>query len=176
MNLIELEEGLSNLIAMQPTVLMGEKAKTVSGIKNLIEASKLLSFRIEEYSADDELKEKVSKEAEKFEQTLVDSSCEALQEVGINIMLYVPKYAMAYTRPISKYVDNIFEEEKPEAKSQKSSVKNTAEKTSEKYMVVKKEQKQTRQEQKSAAKETPNTSKKSENAAGRDYLMNLLKK
>ena len=56
MNIIELEEGLRNLITTQPAILSGPNAAVISGIKNIIEAHKVFIYRVEEYPEQDILK------------------------------------------------------------------------------------------------------------------------
>ena len=51
MNIIELEEGLRNLIATQPMIMVGENAGVINGIRNIIEAHKAFSFRVGECCA-----------------------------------------------------------------------------------------------------------------------------
>ena len=81
--------------------------KVISGIKNIIESHKAFSFRVEEYPENDILKIGLTTESSKLELNLVSYVCQVLQERGINIMLYVPRYAAVYSQEIVKYVDEV---------------------------------------------------------------------
>ena len=112
MNIIELEEGLHNLIATQPQILEGVNAGVIIGIKDIIEAHKAFCFRVEEYPEQDILKVGLMNEYSKLELNLISYICQILQERGINIMLYVPKYAAAYNNEINKYIEKPIIKEK----------------------------------------------------------------
>lgn len=186
MNIIELEEGLRNLISTQPNVMSGNNAHIISGLKSIIEAYKIFNFRIEEYPEQDILKVGVLNQTSSLEMNLVSYACQILQERGINIMLYVPKYAAVYDQTISKYVDNVIVEQKEESvQSSKEPIAESSElkadeqeTVAEKYIVVdKNEQKEQQIENKES---TVQETKKPEQVInskteGRDYLMNLLK-
>ena len=185
MNIIELEEGLRNLISTQPNIMSGNNAHIISGLKSIIEAYKTFNFRIEEYPEQDILKVGVLNETSSLEMNLVSYACQVLQERGINIMLYVPKYAAVYDQTISKYVDNVVVEQKEEVQPAEeiiveSSLVNNEEKEPvvEKYVVVDKNEKKEQQSDKNES--TTQEIKKPEQVInskteGRDYLMNLLK-
>jgi len=189
MNILELEEGLRNLIATQPMILSGENAGVISGIKNIIEAHKAFSYRVSEYPSQDILKIGLMNESSKLELNLTSYVCQILQEKGINIMLYVPKYAMVYNQQISKYVDNVLLNENSDFEDEETVVaediikKNQPEPKHEKYMVVEKtiqiDEKQL--EKKEISKPDKKQARKIETTVqsqgkGRDYLMELLKK
>lgn len=180
MNIIELEEGLRNLIALQPNILSGQNGNIIEGIKNIIDAHKTLAFQIEQYSNQDLLKVGMTNELTKLEMTFVSYACQTLGEHGINIMLYVPKFATFYNQEIMKYVDAEKEIssqiQKNEEKTNSQTMSN--EPNEEKYIVV---------EENKKAKETdlPNAQTKNQDVEseeikpqtkGRDYLMELLKK
>jgi len=171
MNILELEEALRNLIATQPAIMAGPNAAVIGGIKNIIEAHKAFCFRVEEYPEQDILKVGVMNESAKLELNLTSYVCQILQERGINIMLYVPKYAAVYNQEISKYVDNVLDEPENIEKSQEPAqpTENNANKE-EKYMFVNKQDESSQQltEQNNKAAQTQ--------SKGRDYLMDLLKK
>lgn len=190
MNIIELEEGLRNLIATQPAVLSGANGKVISGIKNIIESHKAFAFRIEEYPENDILKVGLTNESSKLELNLVSYVCQVLQERGINIMLYVPRYAAVYSQEIVKYVDDVLPkdesldkqeddellQEEPEDKIDLTKI--------EKYLVVEENKPsgeeivQTKTEQKTEKKpvEKLKAEQIQSKTKGRDYLMELLKK
>ncbi len=190
MNIIELEEGLRNLIATQPAVLSGANGKVISGIKNIIESHKAFAFRIEEYPENDILKIGLTNESSKLELNLVSYVCQVLQERGINIMLYVPRYAAVYSQEIVKYVDEVLpdKEESDESEEDELLQEEPEEKLDlskiEKYLVVEDNKPlgeanvQPKTEQKVEKK--PVQKLKSEQiqskTKGRDYLMELLKK
>lgn len=187
MNIIELEEGLRNLIATQPSILNGENAETISGIKNLIEAHKTFSFRIEEYPNQDILKIGILNESSKLELNLTSYVCQVLQERGINIMLYVPKYAVVYNQEINKYVDNIETidmKEEVESSEQINTDNNQEENAIEKeakpeekfYVVEKKIETKPEKVQNVDNNESETQPIITSKTEGRDYLMNLLKK
>ena len=170
MNIIELEEGLRNLIATQPTIMTGPNAGVVAGVKSIIESHKAFAFELEKYPEQDILKIGLLNESSKLELNLTSYVCQILQERGINIMLYVPKYAAVYNQNINKYVDDVVEqkEEKPE----------------EKYIAVEKNEEVESQVEpqkiEPVVQTKPVEPKKdyqmTSKTEGRDYLMNLLKK
>ena len=179
MNIIELEEGLRNLIATQPSVLSGKNGNVISGVKNIIESHKAFMFRIEEYPENDILKVGLLNEAKKLELNLVSYVCQILQERGINIMLYVPKYASVYSQEIVKFVDKVeTNETEDEISSEDLEVEIPEIPQSEKYLVVEDNQPKPL-EQKAPEKPVAQKIKADQIQAttkGRDYLMELLKK
>lgn len=183
MNILELEEGIRNLIVTQPAILSGENGKIINSIKDIIEAHKAFLFRIEEYPENDILKVGAMNESSKLELNLTSYVCQILQERGINIMLYVPKYAAVYNNEISKYVDKIME---PVEEQKEDKEKNIVEeiKTQEvedtKFLVVEKNEQQKSEKNNSENKIETQTQKEEtkiqSESKGRDYLMELLKK
>lgn len=171
MNILELEEGLRNLIATQPAILKGENSNVVTSIKNIIEAHKAFLYSVEEYPENDTLKLGVINESAKLELNLISYVCQVLQERGINIMLYVPKYAAVYDKEISKYVDKAIKLDESTLSSKitddNSEQIKKIEKKDEKFISVEKNLK----EEIEVKKEEKTTKSK-----GRDYLMELLKK
>lgn len=190
MNILELEEGLRNLIATQPMILSGENAGVISGIKNIIEAHKAFSFRVSEYPSQDILKIGLMNESSKLELNLTSYACQILQEKGINIMLYVPKYAMVYNQQISRYVDNVLYNENSNFEVEETVVNEDIvenfqpETKNDKYVVVEKKQAQVETEKVDKNKELKSENKQAKKLGsdvqsegkGRDYLMELLKK
>lgn len=173
MNIIELEEGLRNLIATQPTIMTGANASVVASIKNIIESHKTFAYELEKYPEQDILKIGLMNESSRLELNLTSYVCQILQERGINIMLYVPKYAAAYNQTISKYIDEI-NEEKEEIKPDES------EKKEEKYIAIEKTEEQKPHTEDISTVAEPAEQKSdyqmTSKTEGRDYLMNLLKK
>ena len=179
MNIIELEEGLHNLIATQPAILNGPNGAVISGIKSIIEAHKVFSFRLEEYPEQDILKIGLLNESSKLELNFTSYVCQILQERGINIMLYVSKYAGIYNQEINKYIDKIEIEKNIEQFEKEETAEQVEEIVPEKFVVVEKNNVLTKEtvepvrENKSQPVEKKQLSSQSK---GRDYLMDLLKK
>lgn len=183
MNIIELEEGLRNLITTQPTIMSGANAEIIKSIKNIIESHKAFSFELEKYPEQDILKIGLLNESSKLELNLTSYVCQILQERGINIMLYVPKYAVVYNQEINKYVDEIPLNVSTQEDEEQIETSEEAEIKDEKYIVVEKqeesiisafdEKEKHPEETKQKPKRDYQMTSKSE---GRDYLMNLLKK
>lgn len=172
MNIIELEEGLRNLIALQPNILNEKNGEIINNIKNILEVHKMYSFRVEQYSHQDMLKIGMTNELSRLENSLVSYACQVLSEKGINIMLYVPKYATFYNQEIMKYVDAETEIKQQEQKAEKNIENYEINNNEEKYVVV---------EKSSEFKEQPENKSNSaienkQQTKGRDYLMELLKK
>ncbi len=182
MNIIELEEGLRNLIATGPAMKSGENAKLIAEIKNIIEAHKAFAFRVEEYENQDILKIGLTGECSRVELNLTSYVCQILQERGINIMLYVPKYASVYNQEISKYVDDVTEiANEPPSQNEEivyepiNDVEPQEEQPEEKYVVVEK-QPDKEAPQPEASKKPEKVQPKTMQSNGRDYLMELLRK
>ena len=186
MNIIELEEGLRNLIATQPAVLSGPHASVIGGIKNIIEAHKMFIYRVDEYPQQDVLKVGLLNESSKLEINLVSYVCQILQERGINIMLYVPKYAAVYDQQINKYVDRVLHENSSlysnaNAQISQAATPSIIENAEQKYMVVEKKENDAKIVEESKQKHVKRSSEKQNSSQttksqGRDYLMELLKK
>lgn len=178
MNLIELEEGLRNLIALQPNIVNGQNGEIIDSLKNIIEVHKMYSFRVEEYSHQDMLKIGITNELSRLEMNLVSYACQILSERGINIMLYVPKYATFYNQEIMKYVDAEKEIKQQEDNGENKITKPLINDNKEMYEVVennKLKEKETIVNEKNIEENKENTTIKSQ-TKGRDYLMELLKK
>lgn len=181
MNIIELEEGLRNLIATQPSIMSGANASVVASIKNIIESHKAFAFELEKYPEQDILKVGLLNESSKLELNLTSYVCQILQERGINIMLYVPKYAAVYSQAINKYVDEVSVFEAKENVVEESEIEEKTEDKNEKYIVVEKqEQSEPVIVEEKAEPKPPEMLKRdyqmTSKTEGRDYLMNLLKK
>ena len=174
MNIVELEEGLRNLIATQPTILSGANAPIISGINSIIESHKTFLYEVERYPEQDILKIGLTNEANKLEMNLTSYVCQILQERGINIMLYVPKYAAVYNQPISKYVEEVIFDDN--SAIEENIDDNNFEENKKEIIETKIEDKSVVQPIKVEEQPSKSDYKMTSKSEGRDYLMNLLKK
>lgn len=99
MNIIELEQGLRNLIASQPMVLSGNMGEVVRGVLGVTEAYRNFMFRVQSYPVQDVFKFSLISETQKIENDIAGLACAMLQERGINMMLYVPQPNNGFSAP-----------------------------------------------------------------------------
>lgn len=93
MTISEIEQGIRNLIATQPSVLSGAMGEVVRGVLSIVESYRDFSIRVQTYPGQDMLKFSLVGESQKMEETVSNLVSLVLQERGINISLYTPNGA-----------------------------------------------------------------------------------
>lgn len=103
MTINELEQGLRNLIATQPMVTTGAVGEVVNCVLSMIDAFRNLSFKVQSYPVQDVLKFNMLNESQKFESNFSTWACQAMQERGINLMLYIPRAQTQMAPMVNQY-------------------------------------------------------------------------
>ena len=91
MTILELEQGLRNLVASQPNIMQSVNGPIVNSIMGLIDSTKNMIYRIQTYPAQDAFKFSMTAEVQRLEASITSLAVQNLQARGINLMLYIPQ-------------------------------------------------------------------------------------
>lgn len=114
MTILELEQGLRNLVASQPSIMQSVNGPVVNSIMGLIDSTKNMMYRVQTYPAQDAFKFSMTAEVQRVEASIISLAVQNLQARGINLMLYIPQdsqfaqFAGAYGTYPSNVDESIF--------------------------------------------------------------------
>lgn len=91
MTIIELEQGLRNLIATEPAVLAGNLGDVIRSVLGVTEAYRNYVFKVQTYPVQDVFRFTLLSNLQRIEGDITGSALAMLNERGINMMLYVPQ-------------------------------------------------------------------------------------
>ncbi len=91
MTIIELEQGLRNLIASQPAVLAGNLGDVIRSVLGVTEAYRNYVFKLQSYPVQDIFRFSLLSNISKIESDITGAALAMLNERGINLLLYAPQ-------------------------------------------------------------------------------------